>query len=987
MKLTDLKIGTQLKIGFGIIVLLIFVLGVNSWWQAGKLAQQTTDLHEHPFTVRSALGELKADVLFMQRGMKDLGLIDNNSELIPILQGIDNYKVIAENQFDILYDSYLGPRTDIDIAYKDFIEWNTIRDETMRLMREGKVKEAMARTKSSGAGGLQVEILLGHLLVIDNFAKNKAEQFFKNNIELRNSLNLQLILLVAFILALTILITYLLNTNIRRPIAELANVTQLFREGNTEVRSTYQSPNEFGQLSSSFNDLAETIETELTLNKKASKIAGAMLSEDDAHRFCHVLLNVLLENSGSQMGAVYLLNDAKTEFEHFECIGMNSEGCKPFSAIHFEGEFGSALASKKLQYITNIPDDTRFTFSTVSGKFTPREIITIPLVTGNVTVAVISLATIKSFSKNSLRLINTLLNTLNARMDGILTYRKVIAFSNQLEIQNNELEAQKRELNAQANELTEQNIELEMQKNHLDQANRMKTSFLSNMSHELRTPLNSVIALSGVLNRRLEGKVPGEEHSYIEVIERNGKQLLSLINDILDLSRIEAGYEEIEIRKFSANELINEVVELIEPQSIQKNIHLHYVVEENLPDIHCDYEKCRHILQNLVANAVKFTEVGEVEVTAEANTETIHIIVNDTGIGIDKEHLPHIFDEFRQADGSNSRKYGGTGLGLAIAKKYAEMLGGNITVESTRGKGSKFSLNLPLQNTNTKITKNVFNQPATDKTEYHTGLVNPSEKTILLVEDTEAMIVQMKDMLESQGYNIMVAHNGSEALEQIDVKIPDAMLLDLMMPEVDGFEVLKRVREVEKTNHLPVIILTAKYITKEELGFLKSNGIIQLIRKGDINKDQMLKAVAGMMFSEVKEIITPAKKLARISTLDTPVVLIVEDNPDNMLTIKALLDGKVTVIEAEDGATAIELAIIHQPHLILMDIALPGINGIEVLGELRKLETLKHVPVIAVSASAMKGDREDFIACGFDGYISKPIDSIAFERTIKEFLE
>jgi signal transduction histidine kinase len=314
---------------------------------------------------------------------------------------------------------------------------------------------------------------------------------------------------------------------------------------------------------------------------------------------------------------------------------MDKKGCRSFSAKNFQGEFGKALATKKLQYIKRIPEDTRFSFLTITGSFIPREIITIPIISANKTIAVISLCSIKSFSKNSLDLLNTIHSTLSARLDGVLSYRKVIAVSTQLELQNTELEAQKNELEAQKNELenqknslvaqadelNEQNIELEMQKNMLDQANRLKTIFLSNMSHELRTPLNSVIALSGVLNRRLEGKIAQEEYSYLGVIERNGKQLLSLINDILDLSRIEAGREEIELKSFAIKDLIHDVIEVIEPQAAEKNISLNYVTAGKLPPITSDYEKCRHILQNIVANAVKFTDNGGVEIAVEQNQE------------------------------------------------------------------------------------------------------------------------------------------------------------------------------------------------------------------------------------------------------------------------------------------------------------------------------------------------------------------------------
>jgi PAS domain S-box-containing protein len=1134
MTISDIKIGTQLKLGFGFIALLILILCGVAWQQTNEMAQETKDLYEHPLMVRRALGELKADVLSIHRGMKDLGLAVDPKERLAILQQMEVFKADAFKQIDVMYDRYLGPRSDVDKTHNDFIKWNTIRNETIRILKEGKVDEALERTKANGEGGKYVDLILADIQMIDNFALSKGDEFFQNTIKLNRELNLKLFLLIVSIVVLAVFIIYLLIRNIRRPLAELSQATQLFKAGKFDVRSAYRSKNEFGQLSGAFNEMAQTIEDEFNLNKRVAKISAIMLSEDDARRFSHALLTSLLAQTGAQTGAVYLLNDAKTTFDHFECIGLSPDGCQPFSAIHFEGEFGPALASKKMQHITHIPDDTRFKFSTVLGTFTPRGIITIPIVVGGETIAVISLATIKSFGKESIRLIETIQSTLNARMGGVLAYRKLTEFTEQLEqknlqldaqrkelakasaytrslieasvdplvtigadgkimdvnltteqitgctrgeligadfsnyfteperakagyqqvfregfvrdyelairsangqvvpvlynasvyrdeegkvlgvfaaarditerkqaenemyllnkeltrkseilsITNAELESQKNELSAQASELTEQNIELEMQKKQLDEANQMKTSFLANMSHELRTPLNSVIALSGVLGRRLSGVIAEEEYSYIDVIERNGKHLLSLINDILDLSRIEAGREDIEINKFTIATLLSEVVDMIAPQANQKGIHLNVVPNNELPQLTSDFEKCRHILQNLVANAVKFTEEGGVDIAGEVKDGYVYITVHDTGIGIAKEHLGHIFDEFRQADGSNSRKYGGTGLGLAIAKRYAQLLGGNITVESIRGQGSKFTLKLPIEFNSEKINaelhaeRDITTLPRAEKKLDHP---NAHEKTILLVEDSEAIVIQMKDILTFEGYTIRVARDGAEALEQIAQQLPDAMILDLMMPGVDGFEVLKQIRENKTTEQLPVIILTAKYVSKEELAFLKHNHVHQLIRKGDVNKDQLMNTVARMLSPEKIEV----KKPVPLKIEGTPSVLVVEDNPDNLLTIKVLLDGNYNLIEATDGLSGVEMAIKHRPHLILMDIALPGMNGIEALNIIRRNEDTQYIPIVAVSASAMKGDKESFISLGFDGYVSKPIDHKELVKTIK----
>ncbi len=986
MKLSNVKVSTQLQVGFGIILSFIVLFSVIAWRNTNEMAQQTIDMYNHPLAVRKALSALQADVLaYRLENKDDMLFAGKKAQQADILYATTRI-ADAEQQFTVLYDHYLGPRADIDDAYKAFVIWKGLEADAWREAEAGQMAEALARIRSNSDLGKAREQLNLTFNKIDTFAHNKADQLLSNATRLKVSLNRQIVILLAFMLVLSLAIVLVLLHNILGPLRELRDTTRRFREGDLTARSSFISMNAFGALSDSFNELANTIETELTLNEHAAQLAGVMLSEEDAHRFSHALLLAMLQHTEAQLGAVYLLDEEKATFEPFESIGMNAAGYHAFSAINFEGEFGLALATKKMQFISKIPKESHLTFSTVSGDFVPREIITVPIVVKEEVVAMISLAAIRKFSDNSTRLLQSVLVTLNARMQGILAYRKVVDFSKQLEFQNSELEAQKRKLAAQASELTEQNVELSMQKKQLDEANKLKNSFLSNMSHELRTPLNSVIALSNVLTRRLAGKMPEEEFSYIGVIERNGKQLLELINDILDLSRIEAGREEVHTHVFNVNELIREIVEMIEPQATQKGIVLQQTSKESLPDIRSDYDKCRHILQNIVANAVKFTEEGKVEINAKADGEFICIDITDTGIGIKEEFLTHIFEEFRQADGSNSRKYGGTGLGLAIAKKYANLLGGNITVKSTFGKGSHFTLKLPLKMTGIMSqdeSASIIHQTTLPEIE---KMVDVATKTILLVEDTNAIAIQLRDILEAEGYHIIVAHNGQQALEQVTLQTPDAMILDLMMPEVDGFEVLRRVHAEKTSERIPVIILTAKYVTKEELAFLTHNGIFQLIHKGDINKKQLLNIVTHAVISGTKEEKAKPLKSIQLSLGEKPSVLVIEDNPDNRLTIKALLEDFCLVIEAEDAPSGIEMACKHQPQLILMDYALPGMNGIEALHKLRQNIETQNIPVIAVSASAMKGDREDFLAHGFDGYISKPIDGKAFEETIRKWI-
>jgi signal transduction histidine kinase/DNA-binding response OmpR family regulator len=988
MNLKNIKIATQLKLGFSALLLFVIVLGAVSYIQTIKIDEQVEIMYDHPFKVRRALGTLESDILKMRLGTRDLMLARNLEEKQAAVQLIELSAADAHKQFTVLENQYLGPRNDVEEAYKAFVKWKTAREINNKLALSGEIEKVKESVLSSGPVGMYREQMLAKIKIIDDFAKKKTEALYANSNELNESLNRQLILLVGVILLLSLIINIILLRNIRKPLKDLTNAARDFQEGDMDARSAYRLNNEFGELSASFNSLAESIQTNTDLDKKIASLAGLMLSEYDAKKFFQATLNALAKHTGSQMAAIYLLSSDKKTFEHFESTGVDDNARQSFASDSFEGEFGSAISSRKVQHIQNIPDDTRFTFHTVSGTFIPHEIITLPIIADNEVIAIISLATVSYYSKQSIELIDSILVTLCARIEGIMSYHKMKEFSEQLDQQNRELESQKTELTSQSAELMTQNSELEMQKKQLDEASRLKTNFLSNMSHELRTPLNSVIALSGVLNRRLARKIPEEEFSYLEVIERNGKHLLSLINDILDISRIEAGREELEITKFNVNSLVAEVTDMIQPQAEQRNIGLlHTDNEANLP-ITSDVDKCRHILQNLIGNAVKFTEEGTVTVSARQHEKDIQITITDTGIGIDETNLAHIFDEFRQADSSTSRRFGGTGLGLAIAKKYANLLGGTISVMSRPGKGSEFTFTLPLR----YATENriIVTQPAaalknTLKKPSHQPLSASTVKTILLVEDSEPAIIQMKDMLEESGYKILVAHDGAEALAIINQTVPDAMILDLMMPGIDGFEVLKVIREAERTAHIPVLILTAKHITKEDLKFLKRNNVHQLIQKGDVNRGELQSAVERMVSPpETVEVMKPQREMQIIE--GKPVVLIVEDNPDNMITAKALLGGNYNVIEAIEGKNGVEMARQHKPHLILMDIALPGIDGIQAFKVIRNDPRLQHIPVIALTASAMISDRETILAHGFDSYIAKPIDEQMFFRAIHEAL-
>jgi len=974
MKLRDLKIGTQLGLGLGLILLLTGLLAGLSWWQGGLLWEQTSTLYQHPLTVRRALSEFQADVLLMQRGLKDLCLTESEKNFAAIVHDIDDRESDAFRQLEILRLRYLGPAKDVVQAKLDLQRWDPVREETIRLLREGHRAEATARTMALGADGTRVDALLAAFQTISDFAHKKGDGLYQNAEKLSNTLNHQLIAAVLLILVLCFVVAGFLLRGIRAPLADLTSATTQFRQGKLDARAHYVSENEFGALSSSFNAMADAIRKEMQGRESAALIASAMLRQDDAPGFGRELLKALLAHTDSQIGAVYLLNEAKSEFVHCSSIGLDKGARTAFPAAELGGELGAAVATRQIQRITDIPTDTRFTFTAVSGGMVPREIVTIPVVSGDDVSALVSLASVHPYSQSAIQLVHDVWGVLTARMNGVLAFQRIRDLAGRLEAQNRELDQQKRELSAQTSELSEQNAELEMQKQQIGEANRMKSQFVSNMSHELRTPLNSVIALSSVLHRRLAGKIPGEEFSYLEIIERNGKNLLELINDILDLSRLEAGREEVHVQRFSMGDLLAELIPVLAPLAQEKSLVLQNQVPAALPLLSSDPTKCRHILQNLLGNAIKFTAQGHVSVAAAVTDDTLEISVSDTGMGIAEDKQAIIFQEFRQADESMSRKFGGSGLGLSIARKYARMLGGDLTVRSTLGQGATFTLRLPIAGP-VGAAARAADSPARWRPKGAPAPAGQGQR-ILVVEDSEPAIIQITDILKADGYRVEVARDGQSALELLAKTLPDAVVLDLMMPGVDGFEVLRQLRSSTRTAPLAVLILTARQVSPEELSFLTGNHIHQLIQKGDVDRAGLLAAVADMVATAAPApapVPAPSRRTRRTPS-GKPVVLVVEDNVDNLRTMKALLEPHYNLVEAHDGQEGLAQARRHRPDIILMDIALPQLDGIAALAEIRHDETLRHIAVFAVTASAMTGDREKILAHGFDGYISKPIE-------------
>lgn len=739
-------------------------------------------------------------------------------------------------------------------------------------------------------------------------------------------LNIVILFLISAVVVY--LLAFFVVKNFVHSVHEMTEVSRRIQEGDIAARNHMISEDELGYLAQSFNNMADSIGSQLRVQGNIADLNKTMVVARGMQEFTRDLLKKLIETTNSNLGAFHLLTEDGTRFEHFTSLGVSRELLEPFDAIRYEGELGRAVAVKEISHIKDIPEDSVFKFKTFTGTLSPKEIITVPITLHEKVVAVISLASLRSYSKESLGILNQTLIGMNIAFSNLVAGEQTEKLVGELGQKNQELAAQSEELQTQAEELKKtaeelqgQNVELELQGEQVKEANRLKSEFLSNMSHELRTPLNSVMALSRVLIMQAKEKLSEEETGYLEIIERNGKQLLNLINDILDLSKIESGKMEVNLKFFSPTITIDTIVESLEQLAEDKGIDIIQELPDNLPKIESDEFRVHQILQNIMGNAVKFTNQGKVIISAFSDAGKINIKVKDTGIGISENDRRHIFDEFRQVDGSSARRFEGTGLGLTIAHKAVKILGGDISVESALGKGSAFMVTLPVK---WEGPSRVYEQKAV----IPSVQIKPERKTILIVDDEPAAVTMISGYLAGEGYNTITATSGKEALKLARSHHPFAITLDIIMPETDGWEVLQELKLNPGTADIPVIIISISGDQKTGLAL----GAVGYITK-PVNKDVLI------------------SEIFKISGMQTSSVMIVDDNEiDRKETARIIQNEGIKAIVADGGPQCLQLLKKALPDVIVLDLMMPDIDGFEVLERIRNRPDTVALPVVVVTA-------------------------------------
>jgi signal transduction histidine kinase/DNA-binding response OmpR family regulator len=512
-------------------------------------------------------------------------------------------------------------------------------------------------------------------------------------------------------------------------------------------------------------------------------------------------------------------------------------------------------------------------------------------------------------------------------------------------------------------QLREQQVALDAARKAAEAANRAKSAFLANMSHEIRTPMNGVVGMAELL---CDTALSEEQRLFAETIRSSGEALLVIINDILDYSKIEAERLTLRPEPFDFERTIHEVTMLLQPRAREKGLDLMIDFDMFLPTrFVADPGRLRQVLTNLIGNAVKFTEGGHVltrvvGVEEGEGTRTLHVTVEDTGIGIPPEYLDHIFGEFNQVEDERNRKFEGTGLGLAITRRLIEHMGGSVWVDSTLGEGSSFGFRITLP-------------VAEDAGTIHLPL---DVRRVIAVDDQFINRTILERQLAPCGITVTLCRSGSEVLEHLATDPAyDVVLTDHAMPEMDGLTLL---HEIRAAGHgLPVILLSSHATS---LG-ADAAGFAALLQKPVLRSD---------LYRHLRALTAPAPEVLAEPTPIAPSdlrqmrVLAAEDNRTNQLVFQKMVrDMDIDLVFADNGRLAVEAFESFRPDLIFMDISMPEMDGKEAARAIRALGS--KVPIVALTAHAMDGDAEGILAAGIDRYLTKPLRKTAIEGALAEF--
>ncbi|MBE0671425.1 MAG: GAF domain-containing protein [Anaerolineales bacterium] len=470
-----------------------------------------------------------------------------------------------------------------------------------------------------------------------------------------------------------------------------------------------------------------------------------------------------------------------------------------------------------------------------------------------------------------------------------------------------------------------------------EQANQAKSTFMANMSHELRTPLNAIIGFTRIVKRKSEDILPEKQTENLDKVLTSAEHLLGLINTVLDIAKIEAGRMDVHAASFHINTLANQCINHAAPL-LKPGVTLEKQIDESAGLVYSDQEKIKQIVLNLLSNAAKFTHKGKITLGLEKVDTNIHIYVKDSGIGISEDALSRVFEEFQQADSSTTRQYGGTGLGLSISRNLARLLGGDLTASSQLGIGSTFTLIIPIQYESKPASPE--GMPGTvQKTETYPQ-PDATKKRILVIDDDPDAVYLLQETLDSSHFEVIGVRNGIAGQQAARELQPDAILLDILMPDKDGWQVLHDLKADEKTTAIPIILLTI--VDKKALGF-RLGASAYLLKPLD-----------------PREVIDTLNRVTKQADRSRIHVLVVDDDPHIADMLHQILpEANFDLRSAEDGIAGLEAIARQRPDVLLLDIMMPKLDGFGVIEQLRRNPVTQDLPIIVISAKELTDDESN----------------------------
>ncbi|MEU4130519.1 HAMP domain-containing protein, partial [Streptomyces wuyuanensis] len=854
--------------------------------------------------------------------------------------------------------------------------------------------------------------------------------------------------------------------NLTRQVRAIAEVTSAVAEGDLTRSITVDASGEVSELKDNINAMVESLRATTRANHEQdwlktnlARISGLMQGHRDLAVVAELVMDELTPLVSAQYGAFYLAEETPDGAE-LRLVGSYGRPAGTPGEDRFglgESLVGQAARSRRTIAADNVPGD--YVISSGLGRTTPGSLIVLPVVVDEQVLGVIELASFTSFTPvhrdflgQLMEMIGVNVNTIvaNARTDELLGESQRLATelqsrSEELQVQQEELQRSNAELEEKAALLADRNsaiegknLEIEQARQELEDraqqlalASRYKSEFLANMSHELRTPLNSLLILAQLLAQNPTRNLTPKQVEYAGIIHSAGSDLLQLINDILDLSKVEAGKMDINPERVALRPLLDYVEATFRPVTTQKSLDFTITTAPGVPaDLVTDDSRLRQVLRNLISNAVKFTERGSVELRIEPASEaelpdSVHrggavvaFRVEDTGIGIAEQQLEVIFGAFQQADGTTSRKYGGTGLGLSISREIAHLLGGAVTAESTLGQGSTFTLYLPVARADFQgQTDDPARPPAqTEETvetvegerpagAFGAGRARQTRRLLVIEERPRGLLSLVAesavgelagaDLPDRDTFEVVASVGPEEAAAALATDPFHCVVLELDMADGQALRFLDAMDGDAALRTVPVLAHNNRRLDAADERALQSRvheRPLELLS----SLDELRERIALYLSAEQPGDVVPLVRVeeshqqppSAAGGLQGRTVLVVDDDARNLYALSGILElHGIRVLHAENGRQGIDKLAEHpEVDLILMDVMMPEMDGYAATSKIRQMPEHATLPIITVTAKAMPGDREKSLAAGASDYVTKPVNADDLVACLRRWL-